>query len=123
MPKQTKKISADRLLIWLSLYMITAIPAFLKLYETIPIGLICVLILEEMVGYQLFKDELLEAYMDQVEKPGLTIGLLMISIGVMFTTLIWAFFYKWQFVVLLGCIEIFSYIVRMIIKQKSSRDA
>lgn len=123
MPKQTKKISADRLLIWLSLYMITAIPAFLKLYETIPIGLICVLILEEMVGYQLFKDELLEAYMDQVEKPGLTIGLLMISIGVMFTTLIWAFFYKWQFVVLLGCIEIFSYIVRTIIKQKSSRDA
>ena len=112
MPKEAKKISADRLLIWLSLYMITAIPAFLKLYQTIPIGLICILILEEIVCYHIFEDELLDAYMDQVEKPGFTIGLLATSIGVMLITLIWAFFYEWKFVVLLGIVEIIAYIVR-----------
>ena len=57
MPKEAKKISADRLLIWLSLYMITAIPAFLKLYQTIPIGLICILILEEIDSYHNFEDQ------------------------------------------------------------------
>ncbi|MDU6855954.1 MAG: hypothetical protein ACLSH8_16755 [Zhenhengia sp.] len=123
MPKEAKKISADRLLIWLSLYMITAIPAFLKLYQTIPIGLICILILEEIVCYHIFEDELLEAYMDQVEKPGFTIGLLATSIGVMLITLIWSFFYEWKFVVLLGIVEIIAYIVRTFIKIKSSRDA
>ena len=122
MIKHVKKISVDGLLIWLSLYMMTAIPAFLKLYETIPIGLMCILILEEIVEYQIFKDDLLELYMDNLEKPGMIIGLLIMSMVIMLMTLIWAFFYDWQFVILLGCVEISSYIIRNIIKQKSSRD-
>lgn len=124
MPDKADKISADRLLCWLSIYMITAIPAYLKLYETIPIGLIFILILEEVVCYHIFENELLEAYMDQVEKPGLTISLLTISIGIMLITLIWALFYEWKFVVLLGATEIIAYLIRTFIKTyKSSRES
>ena len=118
------KISADRLLIWLSIYMITALPAYLKLYETMPIGLIFILILEEVVCYYIFENELLETYMEQVEKPGLTIGLLAVSIGIMLITFIWALFYEWKFVALIGVAEIIAYLIRTLIKTyKSSRES
>lgn len=117
------KISIDSLFIWLSIYMITAIPAYLKLYETVFIGLIIILGLEEVVCYYLFQDEILDSFIDGVKKPGITLGLLAISMLIMIISLIWALFYKWEFVALLTVTEVSAYLIRTMIKTKSSRDS
>lgn len=118
MPNKADKISADRLLIWLSMYLITSIPAYLKLYETIPVGLIFVLTLEEIVCYYIFEEGFLELYIDQVKKPKFTLSLFAISVATAFITLIWALFYEWKFIVLLVGVEIIAYAIRTFIKTK-----
>lgn len=116
------KINPDGLFIWLSLYMITAIPAYLQIYQTVPIYLGIILILEEVVCYYLFEDETLECYLEQVKSLSMTLTVLAISLIIMLITLVWLLFYEWKLFVILAVVEIIAYLIRSGIKAyKSSR--
>lgn len=116
------KINPDRLFIWLSLYIITAIPAYLKIYQTVPIYLGIILILEEVVCYYLLEDEFLQYCLELVKSQVITLALLAISMLIMLITFIWLLFYEWKLFMILGVVEIIAYLIRNYIKTyKSSR--
>lgn len=116
------KINPDGLFICLSLYIITAIPAYLQIYQTAAIYLGVILVLEEVVCYYLFEDECFHYCIEMVKSQVITLALLAISMLIMLITFIWLLFYEWKLFIILVVAEIIAYLIRSGIKKhKSSR--
>lgn len=123
MNKQKPVINPNYLFIWLSIYMVTAVPAYYIIYRTVPWGLVIVLLLEEITSYYLLDDQILEFYMEQAEEQSRITILLSVSVLIMFISLISLLFHEWRLCVILVAIEVLTYSIRKLIKNnKSSRN-
>ncbi|MEG1637090.1 MAG: hypothetical protein RR324_06205 [Cellulosilyticaceae bacterium] len=123
MSKKKYLINPDHLFIWFSIYLITAIPAYYRIYHTIPIGLIVVLILEEIASYYILDDKMLDMYMKRAKHQSTILVVLVISVLIAITGFIWLFLNEWKLgVIIVGADVLSQSIKRIIDKKKSSRD-
>ena len=123
MSKKQQLINPDHLFIWFSIYLITAVPAYYMIYQTVPWGLVVVIVLEEIASYYLLDDKILDFYMERVNNQMKILVLLSISIIIMLINLVWLLFTEWKLCMIIMVIEILTYSVRKLIeKNKSSRD-
>ncbi|MDA3732798.1 hypothetical protein PBV87_15075 [Niameybacter massiliensis] len=122
MSRKNSLINPEHLFIWFSIYMITAIPAYYKIYQTIPIALVIILTLEEIASYYILDERLLDAYMDSAKHQSKLLMLLMVSVVVIITGYIWLLFNEWKLCALMLGADIICFGIKKLIDiKKSSR--
>ena len=122
MSRKNSLINPDHLFIWFSIYMITAIPAYYKIYHTIPIALVVILALEEIASYYILDEQLLDSYMESAKNESKLLLLLLVSVVITIIGYAWLLFNEWKLCVLMLGADIICFVIKKLLDiKKSSR--
>lgn len=114
--KQKYGINPSKLLVWFGIYLGTAVFAYIKLFQDVPIAFWVVLIIDNILTLGMNVDQIMDEAMDEV-KQGVAVWIFLIGTVIGTIMLITLFFINIKLAILLTITEMITLIIH---KKKSS---